>query len=212
MGWCRWLSVGPLVAVSLAAGGVALAADISAPPASAPSSTFDWTGFYAGVHGGYGIGGGTKDADFLDALSGGIFGAQAGYNVQADPWVAGFETDFAYSGVDESKGGNALELSWLGTTTGRLGYAFDNFLFYGKAGVAYGDVKAAAPGTGWDSAWALGWTAGAGVEVGFTPNVTGRLEYDHVDLGAKTLLPGTPAAQSTGVTSDALKAALNYKF
>jgi outer membrane immunogenic protein len=193
------------------------AADITAPvglvaPVVDRESGFDWNGFYAGVHGGYGAGQGTDDADFLDSLTGGVFGVQAGYNFQADPWLAGFETDFAYSGLKDSAGGATVQQNWLGSTTGRIGFTYDNWLFYGKGGVAYGDVKASSPATGSDDSWALGWIAGAGVEYGFTPKLTGRIEYDHVDLGAKTLFPGTPNAADVGVKSDAVKAGLNYKF
>ncbi|WP_018182028.1 outer membrane protein [Kaistia granuli] len=203
-------------AVFVALANAASAADISVnepvPVAPAQTTTFDWNGFYAGVHGGFGWGSGTKDADFLDSVSGGLFGVQAGYNYQANPWLVGFETDIAYSGLSDSVGDAALDLNWLGSTTARIGFTYDKWLFYGKGGVAYGDVEAKVAGVGSDSQWAVGWTAGAGVEYGFTPNLTGRLEYDYVDLGSKTILEGTPAQADVGVTSNAVKAGLNYKF
>lgn len=201
----------------LALSSVAVAADISyeqpAPGAPAAPTGFDWNGFYAGVHGGYGWGSGTNDADFLDSLSGGLFGVQAGYNYQvSDPWLVGFETDIAYSGLRDSVGDAALDLNWIGSTTGRIGFTYDKWLFYGKGGVAYGNLEAKQAGLGNDSQWAIGWTAGAGVEYGFTPNLTGRLEYDYVDLGKKTVFEGTPSEADVGVTSNAVKAGLNYKF
>lgn len=204
-------------ALLAAASGCAFAADITAPggvllPVVDKASGFDWNGFYAGVHGGYSAGSGTDDAAFLDSLTGGVFGVQAGYNIQADPWLAGFETDFSYSGLTDSSGGSSVQQHWLGSTTGRIGFTYDKWLFYGKGGVAYGDVKASAPATASDDAWALGWIAGAGIEYGFTPKLTGRIEYDHVDLGAKTLFPNTPNAADVGVKSDTVKAGLNYKF
>ncbi|BCP51658.1 membrane protein [Kaistia sp. 32K] len=203
-------------AAFLALANVASAADISinepAPVAPAAPATFDWNGFYAGVHGGFGWGRGTKDADFLDSVSGGLFGVQAGYNYQVNPWLVGFETDIAYSGLSDNAGDVALDLNWLGSTTARIGFTYDKWLFYGKGGIAYGDVEAKVAGVGSDSKWAVGWTAGAGVEYGFTPNLTGRLEYDYVDLGSKTVLDGTPAQADVGITSNAVKAGLNYKF
>jgi outer membrane immunogenic protein len=202
----------------LAWSGAAAAADVAINepiPAPAPvePAGFDWNGFYAGVHGGVGWGGGTKDADFLDSVSGGLFGVQLGYNHQVDnPWLVGFETDIAYSGLRDNAGDVALDLNWQGSTTARIGFAYDKWLFYGKGGVAYGDIEASAAGVGSDSQWAIGWTAGAGVEYGFTPNLTGRLEYDYVDLGSKTVLEGTPSEADVGLTSNAVKAGLNYKF
>ena len=200
----------------LALSGAATAADIAVNepiPAPAEPAGFDWNGFYAGVHGGFGWGSGTKDADFLDSVTGGLFGVQAGYNYQVnDPWLVGFETDIAYSGLSDSVGDAAIDLNWLGSTTARIGFTYDKWLFYGKGGVAYGDIEAKQAGFGSDSKWAVGWTAGAGVEYGFTPNLTGRLEYDYVDLGSKTMLEGTPAETDVGVTSNAVKAGLNYKF
>lgn len=200
----------------LALSGMATAADISVSeplPAPAPvePTGFDWNGFYAGVHGGFGWGSGTKDADFLDSVTGGLFGVQAGYNYQVNPWLVGFETDIAYSGLSDTAGDTAIDLNWLGSTTARIGFTYDKWLFYGKGGVAYGDVEAKQAGLS-DSKWAVGWTAGAGVEYGFTPNLTGRLEYDYVDLGSKTMLEGTPAQADVGLTSNAVKAGLNYKF
>lgn len=207
----------PLLAASLVVGsGCAFAADLAAPigeavvPVVDRNSGFDWNGFYAGVHGGAGLGSGTDEADFLDSLTGGIFGVQAGYNLQSDPWLAGFETDFAYSGMKDSSGGTTIKQDWLGTATARIGFTYDNWLFYGKGGVAAGDIKASNSG-GDDSQWALGWIAGAGIEYGFTPKLTGRIEYDHVDLGSKTLTPGGIPLDA-GVKSDSVKAGLNYKF
>ncbi|MBN9027900.1 MAG: porin family protein [Rhizobiales bacterium] len=204
-------------AALLALSSVAFAADISyeppAPVAPAAPTGFDWNGFYAGVHGGYGWGSGTKDADFLDSVTGGLFGVQAGYNYQvSNPWLVGFETDIAYSGLSDSVGDTALDLNWIGSTTGRIGFTYDKWLFYGKGGVAYGNLEAKQAGLGNDSQWAIGWTAGAGVEYGFTKNLTGRLEYDYVDLGKKTVFEGTPAQSEVGATSNAVKAGLNYKF
>jgi outer membrane immunogenic protein len=203
-------------AALLALSGAASAADISyeqpLPVAPAAPAGFDWNGFYAGVHGGFGWGSGTKDADFLDSLSGGLFGAQVGYNFQANPWLVGFETDIAYSGLSDSAGPASIDLNWIGSTTGRIGFTYDKWLFYGKGGVAYGDLEATQAGVGSDSQWAVGWTAGAGVEYGFTKNLTGRLEYDYVDLGNKTIFEGTPAQSDVGVTTNAVKAGLNYKF
>jgi outer membrane immunogenic protein len=105
-----------LIAVMFA--GAAQAADmpLKAAPYAAPVVN-DWTGFYLGVHGGYGWG--KMGFDSLEAtilpnnlgsidqvvsqskLRGAVFGGHAGYNWQRGTWVGGIEID--YSGADLKK-------------------------------------------------------------------------------------------------------------
>jgi opacity protein-like surface antigen len=106
-------------------GGPALAAKVLPPPAAA---AFSWAGFYVGANGGYewtdpktspiaatqsipplaGIGPLTFQADGIFPLtssvgqSGAIGGLQAGYNWQANAFVAGIEADFDYSSAGRS--------------------------------------------------------------------------------------------------------------
>ena len=75
----------------------AAAADIPrGVPYRAPAyvTAFNWTGFYAGLHGGYGWSG----SDGID-LRGGFIGGQFGYNWQGagSPWVFGLEFDSAWA-------------------------------------------------------------------------------------------------------------------
>src|SRR3569833_1416916 len=77
----------PAIALSSAAA----AADLpyKAPaPAYAPSY-FSWTGFYAGINGGYGW-----SSSFADNAKGAIYGGQVGYNMQFSSFVVGLEGDF----------------------------------------------------------------------------------------------------------------------
>jgi outer membrane immunogenic protein len=190
----------------LALSGAATAADLTYEPAPAPvepivtEAAFDWTGFYVGVHGGALFGDFTGDLDGLSG-TGGLVGAQAGYNYQIDHWVIGVETDIAYSSLSD-----VADLDWLGKTTVRGGYAWDKFLVYAKGGVAYGDIKFAD-----ESQWNVGWTAGAGVEYAFTNNLTAKLEYNYVDLGEDDIGDLTPAV-SGGATGSSVTAGLNFKF
>ena len=57
---------------------------------------------------------------------------------------------------------------------GRAGVAFNNVLVYGTAGLAYGDFDTAGLT---ESHASFGWTAGAGVEVGFTPRWSAKAEW-----------------------------------
>ena len=199
----------------------ALAADLTYEPApvAAPIEVFNWTGFYVGVHGGYGWGH-TQDVSNPDAygrtITGGFGGAQIGYNYQfANNVVLGAEADIAYSGIGQDWGG-ATEfdayygedsIDWFGTVRARVGYSADRFLPYLTGGLAWANVdnklgcdRARAPaslgcGTQFetsksDTAW--GWTAGAGVEYAVTNNVTVKAEYLYTDLGKNTVTLNDP--------------------
>lgn len=116
----------PTTLLSLALATPLWAADLrlpakAPPPAPAPAMIYNWTGFYAGVNLGYGIG---DDPTTLTTVSGAAFpglgfgvpiytpssfsidpkgvigGGQIGYNWQFAPsWVAGLEADFQGSGM-----------------------------------------------------------------------------------------------------------------
>jgi outer membrane immunogenic protein len=111
---------------------------------------------------------------------------------------------------------------WLGTVRGRVGYAFDRVLVYGTAGGAFGDVKGTFSGTGITAistdSTEFGWTAGAGVEVGITPNLTAKVEYLFVDLSNGSLSCSAAACGGTAVTvpvtfdASLVRAGLNFKF
>jgi outer membrane immunogenic protein len=170
-----------------------------APPAQ---NLFNWSGFYAGSHAGWGWGSalGTDPSGYL-------IGLQAGYNFQfASGLLTGIETDIAISGID---GGN-FELDYLGTVRGRLGYAVDRFLIYGTAGLAYGRGDVRIGGLSSEQTH-FGYALGAGVEAMIAPNITARLEYLYADLGDENY---KTVAGSTRVGFDAsiVRTALNYKF
>jgi len=191
----------------------ALAADLTYEPApvAAPAEVFNWTGFYVGVHGGYGWGH-TQDTHnpnaFGQTLSGGFGGAQIGYNYQfANNVVLGAEADVAAGDIGKSWGGvNEFDpyygedkIDWFGTIRARLGYSADRFLPYITGGVAWANVdhklgcdrnRVAVTIGGCNNAFetsksdtAWGWTIGAGVEYAITNNVTVKAEYLYTDLG-----------------------------
>ena len=73
----------------------------------------------------------------------------------------------------------------LATVTGRVGYAFNNWLPYIKGGYAGANVKfsvsdtaGANQGSGSETKWHNGWTIGAGLEYGLTRNWIIGVEYD----------------------------------
>ncbi len=117
---------------------------------------FSWTGFYAGINGGYGFGksnwsgAGFGTGDFN--VKGGMVGGTLGYNLQTGVWVWGIEGDFDGSWM---KGTNTTACgapgcetkdSWFGTTRLRIGYAGDRWLPYLTGGAAFGNIKAGGAG------------------------------------------------------------------
>ena len=189
------------------------------PPRSVVSY-YNWTGFYAGINGGYGFG--TSDWS-SPAVSmkpkGAMFGGTVGYNWQAGSIVYGLEGDFGWSGVKGEVACGAFNCEtksdWLATFRGRVGYAFDRWLPYITVGGAYGNVEVSStnPATTAVSKDQFGWTAGAGLEYAFLGNWTAKLEYLYVDLG--NFECGTGCAVATNTVSfkeNIVRAGLNYKF
>jgi opacity protein-like surface antigen len=144
--------------------GVATAADLSSPQpiplspiltAPAPIA-FNWTGFYVGTHGGWGLGSGL----FTD---GAIAGGQAGVNWQYGSFVVGVEADGTW--VDWG------DANVIATGLARGGFAFNRFHAYATGGVAARD-----------GVELVGWVAGAGVEYALFNNWTVGAEYLHYDF------------------------------
>jgi outer membrane immunogenic protein len=168
-------------------------------------------------------------------------GLQLGYNLQSNNFVYGLVTDIQASGVKASgtntvtpPGGfvtssqtNSVEIDWFGTLRAKLGVAQNNWLFYATGGAAYGGVKTsgsfvapAAPVTiaGSNTTTKFGWTAGAGIDYGLTPNWIIGVEYLYVDLGRVSYTETTalfPAASITISNRAAMhvgRISLDYKF
>jgi high affinity Mn2+ porin len=200
------------------------AADTSMPVKAQPFSftNYDWTGFYAGVHVGYGTGSSNWTAqntaapgpdlsgstDLYSRAGGQLGGFQAGYNYMLPSRIVyGFETDVSFPNyingaqsfssptIGQAETGEAVEFT--ATARGRLGYAFNNWMFYGTGGfaLAYDQLSrtqdvgtptggTAVPGTVEQQMLGrIGWTAGAGVEYAFAPNWTAKAEYLFSDFG-----------------------------
>ncbi|MFK0164177.1 outer membrane protein [Rhizobium sp. NPDC090279] len=220
-----------LTAVVAASVGYAADLSVSTPP-QAPVETapvFSWTGFYVGVNAGYGFGGNDEvgfhsRGDYLGRFgklegSGFLGGAQVGYNYQFDPnWVVGLEADFQGADISDSFTNGiasaSSKIDWYGTVRPRIGYAYDNTLFYGTGGFAYGHVKYeggfGAAGFDDDKTKA-GWTVGAGIEHAFSDHVTAKLEYQYVDFGSSTV-GGDTLNSKASLDFHAIRVGLNYKF
>jgi outer membrane immunogenic protein len=133
-------------------------------------------------------------------------GGQLGCDYQfAGNWVAGVEGQFSWADID----GNAIGIAsavvivppalrsstfhsrtdWLASVTGRLGYAWDRWLVYAKAGGAWAhnkyDVVTTYSGTWAASETRSGWTVGGGLEWAFADNWSAKLEYQFYDFGSR---------------------------
>lgn len=168
-----------LVALSIASG-PAFGADLSRSyPAPAPFSAFSWAGPYFGANLGYQWGSVANSSADPHGLLGGL---QLGYNWQSGQFLFGVETDAQLTGADDTSGGQKFSNPWFGTLRGRAGVAVtDNMLVYGTGGFAYGKGRLEITGST-ESHAHFGWTAGAGLEVGLTPNWSAKVEYLFVNL------------------------------
>lgn len=129
----------------------------------------DWTGYYAGVNGGYRWGkttelGGSDNmiSSFLEPLGartlggnpkGFVGGAQLGFNKQSGNLVYGLEIDLDGGDLSTSDSKSRVlgilrtasasqKLGWFGTLRGRLGYTpVDRLLIFATAGLAAGRAE-----------------------------------------------------------------------
>ena len=100
-----------------------------------PPRAFSWSGFYMGVHGGYGWGSSdwtsSTNAFAENPRSKGFLGGfQGGANYQFGNWVAGIEADFSLIDANATATNSIAlftatarsQIDWLATFTGRFGY------------------------------------------------------------------------------------------
>jgi len=196
------------LAAVVAASGAAVAADLPRGPApyyAQPASYYNWSGLYAGVNAGYEWAHVTSSS--MDPS--GIFGGgQIGYNWQTGQFVFGAETDIQASAADDTFAPWKFSNPWFGTLRGRAGFAMNNILFYGTAGLAYGGLTGQRNGVDEDKTL-VGWTGGLGMEVGLTPKWSAKVEYLYMDLGDRAY---TVTGVNNGLTSNMLRLGVNYHF
>jgi outer membrane immunogenic protein len=207
-----------------------------------------WSGLYAGANIGYGwgdtsgtytvIGGfvpapagafGSPDIDGLTA------GGQIGYAWQTGQWVWGIEADFDWSGIDGSHSNtypgfffgfldlsvaSKVDVNWVSTVRGRVGWAPDRWHIYATGGIAFADfdvkINDSFLGSASDGSTRVGWTLGAGVEYALTDNWRLGLEYKYLDFGKETYTGPSfgPFTSSTKVDFNIndVSLRLNYRF
>jgi outer membrane immunogenic protein len=202
-----------LGAVALAALGwtvSAQAADLSygsrAPyTVNQPLNAYSWAGPYLGGNLGYAWG--SVDNN-ITKPSGFVGGVQGGYNWQSGQLVFGVEGDIQATGADDTFAPWKFSNPWFGTVRGRIGYAFNNILFYGTGGLAFGELRGETFGLS-ESHTNAGWTAGLGAEFGLAQNWSAKIEYLYVDLADSNFtITGVPNGYRFGL----VRAGVNYHF
>jgi outer membrane immunogenic protein len=234
-----------LVALSILTESAALAADLPPvappPPPRAPAAyvpvappVYNWTGFYIGGNLGWGWSQGSFTDTFGNVISttntpSFLGGAQVGANYEfSNGFLIGAEADFDWA-VNSNNGSTPAagftvtnNNRWFTLFDGRLGYAFDRWLVYGKGGFAWvgsGNTNVTNP-AGITVATSsnnsnYGWNGGAGVEWAFWGNLSARLEYDYIRLNGATyanpLLAGD-AFTGQNRNIQMINLGFNYKF
>jgi len=215
------------------------AADLAVkpPPVAPAAAVFNWTGFYIGVNGGYGLGqqdplnliSSRFDRTSFD-LSGGFVGGTAGAQIQQGHVVLGVESDIDWANIRGSGTvipaiagipapitlNLATKTEAIITARARFGMALNNFLLYGTGGAAF--LRETADGTS-----IAGVPCGtAGVLVGCTeahwrPGLAAGLGAEYAFTPNWTLKGEYLyiAAAGTGASKDHLnlmRFGVNYKF
>ncbi len=227
------LGVVGLVAVSAAPAFAAdLPARYTKAPAMI-AAVYDWSGFYVGLNGGGGFShncwtnssvAGVPTAHISEGChdaTGGTIGGQLGYRWQSANWVFGVEGqgDWAdFKGSNVSAAGlaapltgvtNQTKIDAVGLITGQVGYAWNNVLWYVKGGAAVTDNKYSSFFTATNivfnqaSETRWGGAVGTGVEVGFAPNWSVGVEYDHLFMGSNSVT--FPASAIAVTRSDSIR-------
>jgi outer membrane immunogenic protein len=185
---------------------------------------------------------GAIPASLADRPSGFIGGGQLGANYQVNRVVLGIEADWQWANLTASQAVSTnvatfnqfttnarQDLEFFATARGRLGFApVEPVLLYITGGLAYGEVKFSGAitnpacfgfcGTTSTTNDQSGWTVGGGLEYGFAPNWSAKVEYLYYNLGTlsqQILDPRTPnafIAQSVEFKGNIVRAGLNYRF
>jgi opacity protein-like surface antigen len=168
-------------------------------------------------------------------LNGALVGGQLGCDYQFAPnWVVGIEGAASGSNLKGSKsvglpagfpGEQAVVTAttdFIPSVTGRVGYAIDRLLLYGKGGVAWATDKVTVNGMLTGAGFGFqgldvrtGFTAGVGAEWLFSPHWSAVVEYDYFSFGKGDIFMSDAINGLTGFVSlnqsvQVVKAGLNF--
>jgi len=178
-------------------------------------STGGWDGAYAGGFIGYGWGTAAADgltlADDID-LSGWTVGAKLGANFTVAPgFILGAEGDIAWSGNGgyDTTTNTDYDINWTSSLRGRAGYDAGTFMPYLTAGLAIAGATGSTGPTD-NTQVHFGWTAGGGVEVAATEQVSIDLGYRYSDYGQATY--DLTTLDDVDLSTHSVTAGVNFKF
>jgi opacity protein-like surface antigen len=211
-----------LAVFAVAMSPVVRAADmaVKAPPSAPAPSYYNWSGLYVGANFGGAWSNGNLNIpgnNFYGGLNEFIAGGQIGYNFQAGQFLYGVEGTFDGATFDHPALPTAtlgsVSQHWIGTVAGRFGVVANRWLVYGKLGGGWVESTAIlnTPGPSWSgSSTKDGWLVGAGLEYGFKPHWTVRLEYDYLALAGWN--SATVPAIALNRDLQMVTAGISYKF
>ncbi len=194
-------------------------------------SSYDWSGPYLGIQGGFAFGdashsfsnGAPSDNSDPEGFLGGV---HAGFNGQLGDILVGLEVDAELTGINGSfnntTGGTSsgsTDINSQGSLRARIGLPMDRLLPYITGGLAaadvdYGGGPSGGPCCGF-SKTALGYTLGAGIEYAITDSITTRVEYRYTDFGSESggLSPTFPTvSMPTDLETHAVRFGLSFQF
>lgn len=205
------------------------AVDYAPSPAIAPI----WQGVYWGLSVGYGWG----DSEHFyqrndnhgtasNELTGGLASVTVGYNhFVGNGVVLGIEGDIGLMDLSASDkvifDGHVWKSEFgpfWGTLRARAGWLWNGkTLVYATGGLAIAEIDEvgigdAAGQTATNQSVRSGWVLGAGVEHAFSPGMSAKIEYLHMDFGTYDGLSENQETYSFDNTVDLIRAGLNFKY
>jgi len=170
--------------------------------------------------------------DPLPAATGNVFdgmigGVQAGYNLRLPSGLLlGVETDISFpnylisnsvvSSLATARSDVTEQWDYVGTARGRVGYAAGSWLVYATGGLAFaGERFLNTPAIGNDEKilhTRLGWAAGGGVEYGFAPHWSVRLEYLYSQFERVAVRFPSATMYASSLDFQSLRVGLNRKI
>ncbi len=222
------VSIALISGVAISFASLAQAADLpynkDAPTAYDYPPSFTWTGFYAGLNLGAGLGSflGGGNTYFGSNPDGWLIGGTIGYNYQSGNLLVGAEADYDWSHFASSATSapgitSSGNIENIATIRARFGYAMDRLLIFGTGGYAGAEVAGtlnnyAASAVANQSFWSNGYALGVGAEYAVTPHITLKAEYLFASFGSNNFFALTPNYMSASANVNMLRAGMNYKF
>jgi outer membrane immunogenic protein len=135
-----------------------------------------------------------------------VGGGQVGIQGQSGNWVLGAEGTWSATSLNQTQSSailaningpfqRSMKIDQIATVTGKLGYAWSDMLFYGKAGYAGARMKTSSDDligiTSNASAWGNGATAGVGVDYKLYNNFILGFELDYYSVPFRNVSAGT---------------------